>query len=85
VGKKYGLNASKLLNRTEKEIEVEISEDKTYFCSELIAACYKRIDVLPNNVSASQYLPSTFGVGKKLALKEGAKLGDELLIDFHLG
>jgi len=52
-----------LLQRVDKEIEAEILDDQTYFCSELIAACYKKIDILPSTISASQYLPS-----KKLSL-----------------
>ena len=37
-----------------------IPEQKTFFCSELTAAAHKVLDVLPKEVPASQYWPSTF-------------------------
>lgn len=34
-------------------------ENKTFFCSELVAAAYKVLGILPNEVAASQYYPGT--------------------------
>jgi len=35
-------------------------EDRTFFCSELVAACYKKIGLLPKDISAARYLPGKF-------------------------
>lgn len=57
IGKKYALNAKKLMQRKSTSIGVETPEDRTFFCSELIAACYKRMGLLPDQISSSRYLP----------------------------
>ena len=78
--------------------EDENIENRTFFCSELVAACYKKIGLLPQDVSAAQYLPGlkekfasmsnefigSFAAEKKLVLQNNAKLGDETLIDFNI-
>ena len=59
------------------------AEKKGFFCSELIAAAYVRLGLLPENVAASYYWPGNFSTEKDLPLID-ASLGDELLIDFGL-
>jgi len=82
VGKKYQLNASKLLKK--KSVTSFEDEDRTFFCSELVAACFKKIGLLPKDISAARYLPGSFSAEKKMELFCSAKLGDESLIDFEL-
>jgi len=84
VGKKYKITPTKLLKRKSTMKEDENIENRTFFCSELVAACYKKIGLLPQDVSAAQYLPGSFAAEKKLVLQNNAKLGDETLIDFNI-
>ena len=37
-----------------------IDDKKTFFCSELVAACHKVMGVLPKELASAQYWPSTF-------------------------
>jgi hypothetical protein len=59
------------------------TEKSTFFCSELVAASYKRLGLLPAKVSASQYWPGAFAADRKLKLID-AKLGGEYMIDFNI-
>jgi len=47
-GKKYSVSPSKLLKKNEDNESYE-----TFFCSELVAACYKKLGLLPSGLSAS--------------------------------
>ena len=55
--KKFSLNFSKIILKKEKI-------NDSFFCSELIAAVYKHVDLLPKNISATQYLPGSFQAKK---------------------
>ena len=35
---------------------------KSYFCSELVAACHKELGIFPQKLAASQYWPSTYAL-----------------------
>ena len=62
VGKKYKINATKILRRRSlRDASDNIKESKSYFCSELVASAYKRLGLLPEEKSASQYWPGTGG------------------------
>lgn len=53
IGLKYKLNPSKIFSKKcENDIE-NIGDDKTYFCSELVASAYKCLGILPSDVPAS--------------------------------
>jgi len=58
VGKKYGLSATKFIQNIDSPNANKVADDRTFFCSELVAACYKQINLLPSNISSGQYLPS---------------------------
>ena len=60
------------------------NEEKSFFCSELIASCYKSIGLLPTNVASAQYWPGTFAAKGKLQLSDNARLLDEQLVDFTI-
>ena len=79
LGKKYVLNARKLLQR--KSVAPTTQEEEGYFCSELVASFYKRCGLLPLDLSASQYWPPTFCQTSDLKLIDGF-LGPEMLINF---
>ncbi|CDW74624.1 UNKNOWN [Stylonychia lemnae] len=86
VGKKFKVNASKLLRKKcESDTQSVIKGDKTYFCSELVASAYKRLGILEYELAASKYWPGDFSQEngeKQVKFLNGAKLGEELLLDF---
>eukprot|EP00359_Climacostomum_virens_P008256 CAMPEP_0204904310 /NCGR_PEP_ID=MMETSP1397-20131031/4795_1 /ASSEMBLY_ACC=CAM_ASM_000891 /TAXON_ID=49980 /ORGANISM="Climacostomum Climacostomum virens, Strain Stock W-24" /LENGTH=226 /DNA_ID=CAMNT_0052073091 /DNA_START=460 /DNA_END=1140 /DNA_ORIENTATION=- len=55
-----------------------ITDRETFFCSQLVAAFYKKLKLLPTGVSACGYWPSSFSAHRKLALPEGVSLGEEM-------
>lgn len=60
-----------------------IPEEKTYFCSELTASAHKVLGVLPKDVPASQYWPSTFTksssfLNNKLVAKDSGGFYEDL-------
>jgi len=59
-------------------------EEKTYFCSELVAACLKRCGVLAGDRAACQYWPGSFSQHSRnaLPLQERAFIGEEQFITF---
>ncbi len=67
-------------------------EKRTFFCSELVAAVYKYINILPTNVSSKKYWPGNaksklknnlkinlgdFSYENNIKFLEGASLGKE--------
>ena len=60
IGKKYKLNATKILRKKYDKDSENINDDKSYFCSELVASAYKCLGLLPKDISASQYWPGNF-------------------------
>ena len=59
----YSLDLSILMKQKCDDTDDDINNipaQKTYFCSELVAACHKVLGVLPAEVPAGQYWPSTF-------------------------
>lgn len=85
--KRYSLAATKLLRKKcTNDSDITIKDDKTYFCSELVASIYKNLGLLPKEISASQYWPVSFsskGGGASMKLLEGAYLEEEKLIEFE--
>uniref|UniRef100_A0A0G4FD99 Uncharacterized protein n=1 Tax=Chromera velia CCMP2878 TaxID=1169474 RepID=A0A0G4FD99_9ALVE len=61
-------------------------ERDSYFCSELVAHCLKRLGVLEGKRSASQFFPGSFSVHcyRGLPVRDGCAIGEELWIDFSL-
>ena len=88
VGKRFKLNPVKLLRKAnERDLDHQIKEDKSFFCSELIATALKRVGLLASDVAASQYWPGYFSAenpSKAVKLQNEAYLGEEFLIDFNL-
>ena len=78
LGSPYKISAEKLLRK--KSI---LEEKEGYFCSELIAAVYKHVGLLPDELSSCQYWPSSFSSNHELLLVNGAYLGEEMKIIFN--
>jgi uncharacterized protein YycO len=53
IGLKYNLNPSKIFRKTCTTDAENINENKTYFCSELVASAYKCLGILNKEVSAT--------------------------------
>lgn len=79
---KYKLNPSKIFRKKNLYDAENIKEDKSYFCSELVASAYKCMGILPKDISASQYWPGTFSNKGKLNFLMNSKLEDEQIIEF---
>jgi len=73
---KYRLNPSKIFRKKYEQDAENITDDKSYFCSELVASAYKCLGLLPKEISASQYWPGNFSTKSGLQL-----LGDSMLED----
>jgi hypothetical protein len=53
---------------------------KNLFCSELVAATYQRLGLLPTEPPSNNYTPRDFGAEGKLPLRQGAALGEEVML-----
>jgi len=77
----YGLGATKWLRK--KSVMTETwDEQRTYFCSELVAKCLKRVGLLRPNPASCQYLPCDFSGAKSIELLEGCNFGEEVVMRF---
>lgn len=57
-----------------------IDKDRQFFCSELVAKAFKVMEIIEDdNVSSTQFYPSTFGVKHDsfLNLTPGTSIGNE--------
>ncbi|KAL4500404.1 hypothetical protein ABPG72_003355 [Tetrahymena utriculariae] len=83
LNKKYKFTLGKIMRKkTSHKEESDQNEDRTFFCSELIAACYKKLAILKEETACSSYLPGHFSLEKDLQLKNNAQLQYEQVIDF---
>ncbi len=57
-----------------------VDENRTFFCSELIANIYKRLNLLDSEISSTQYWPKNFSEKSQLNLLQGASLSREELL-----
>jgi hypothetical protein len=73
AGSPYELSLSKLARN--KSIALD---NENFFCSQLVAAFYKKLSLLPKGISSCVYWPSSFAVGNSLPLPEGVCLGEEM-------
>jgi hypothetical protein len=72
-GKQYGLNLIQFGNTA-------VEEKASFFCSELVAAFYKYMGLLPVDAKTERFFPSTFA--QKVDLENGASLSPALLLRF---
>lgn len=81
IGNKYGITPNKLMKRgTVKAKNGKfIDENRTFFCSELVAKAYKILGIIEDDSkSCSSYFPSSFSTEKNdLKFIGGASLGPE--------
>jgi len=87
LGRKYGLNISKLTKMQTMKVNKDISskeyvdDNRTFFCSELVAKAFKIIGVLKDDgQSSTQFLPGHFSSkgDQSLKLCDGVKIGPDM-------
>lgn len=67
VGLKYGLNAGKLSRQKTQHLKSTdtnemIAEDRTFFCSELLAKAFKCLGIIEDNeINCARFYPHNFG------------------------
>mmetsp|Transcript_19306 Transcript_19306/g.35560 ORF Transcript_19306/g.35560 Transcript_19306/m.35560 type:complete len:322 (-) Transcript_19306:5435-6400(-) len=80
IGLRYKLTIAKLCGSRPSRLA---SREVNYFCSELMAASFQEMGLLPDTLKPGQYLPGDFSAKRQLPLINGAQLGPELLIDLE--
>lgn len=80
-GRSYKWSFGKAM-RSQSVLEFD-NEEKTFFCSELVAAAYKHMGLLRDSVASSKYVPGSFAEKHNLLLMKGASLGSEELVVFE--
>lgn len=83
IGKKYSLAPSKFFRKKSLYHE-KVEDDQTFFCSELVAASYKRLGLIQKDVPSSSFFPADFSMSTKLELLKGARLRHEQVVNFML-
>ena len=82
--KEYGFSLGKLLRSNEIVCENEQEEkDRTYFCSELIAALYKQLGLFEPKKPSSSYIPKDFTDKGSLNMINNTALEPERRILFN--
>jgi hypothetical protein len=71
VGHSYSINPfKKRIKNHESDDDADIPEDKTFFCSELMAKAFKRFGIIKNDkTSCSKYFPVHFSTKSENFLK----------------
>lgn len=60
IGTKYGLNPLDLVITKDDDVAGQNGDDRTFFCSQLVAQCLKQLELINNNSSSSKFLPVHF-------------------------
>ena len=61
LGNDYGLTLNKLVNRKKTEVAYTKDENRTYFCSELIAKAFKLAGVIQSDdIPSTKFFPVNF-------------------------
>lgn len=68
-----------------RNVKEHPEKKKGYFCSELVASIFKRMNVILDNKLSSRYYPGDFEAKyEKFEYINDAYLDKEMLIDFYL-
>merc|ERR1712008_532248 len=77
-GRNYGFNPIDLMR---KDSAMDLyDEQRTFFCSELVAKAFKEIGCLRDEFASSQYFPCHFQASKGLKLLKGCSFSNEMEI-----
>jgi hypothetical protein len=80
AGRPYELTIEKL-TKTQSEVN---SDYKDFFCSQLVAAFYKKLDLLPEEISACSYWPTSFASCRSLSMQPGTGLSEEMEVSLSV-
>ena len=82
IGKPYETNKKDMVRACFPGCENTIDDQSSYFCSELVAAAYQEVGILPQQPPASNYLPLDFGSVKRgaLPLQGTAQLSPKVVV-----
>ncbi len=84
IGNKYGISSSKILFTKRESIKPKkgayIDEDRTFFCSELVAKAYKVLEIMGDDKPSSAFYPGSFSAKGDVKLLPHASLGPEHII-----
>jgi hypothetical protein len=71
-----------MVKKGDRPSENLVEEDRTFFCSELVAKCYKVCGIMaPTDEASSNFLPIDFtSQGTRLKLVPNASLSNEMNI-----
>jgi len=75
--RKYKINVGQIIMRQPSMDYRDPS--RTYFCSSLVAKCYKEIDILPPQIQSHQYMPKHFAeIDSCIGFMKGCELENEV-------
>ena len=79
IGKMYDFSLKKMFKRVSLEEDPDSIDKKSnknnYFCSELVAALYKYINILDKRKSSTQYWPGSFEEDEEIQFIETLEFG----------
>ncbi len=81
VGRKYGFWNPAALYRKKSLLSVD-DPDRSFFCSELVAAAFKQVGLLRQNQASCTYFPGSFSEYSGMQLLQGAFFGKEVEVIF---
>lgn len=84
LGKGFEISLDKLFQfKSSLQRSDELEENKTYFCSELVARLYKELGLFDSEKASTSYYPVDFSDKVKLKFaKPGVSLSNEIIISF---
>jgi hypothetical protein len=81
-GRPYEKDTIELINAAYDGPFGENIEDlSSLFCSELVAAAYQELKLLPRTKAANEYTPADFSTENKNLALRGARLSDEIFVE----
>jgi len=82
VGKPYEQHRGEMVKACFPGCSNDVGDDSSLFCSELVAAAYQAVGLLPASPAASNYLPADFSTLKKerLPFLNGASLSERIVV-----
>jgi len=78
----YSVRPAKLLARKPNRCNDPFDQERTFFCSELLAEMYQQVGLLKSELIASSYWPNSWTENFGLRLLKNCRLGPEIKIDF---
>lgn len=83
IGSPYGINPIKLGRRGTITVDSAKDNKRSYFCSELVAAVYRRIGLIETSKSCARFYPADFAANGDIeqVISANFSLGPEIAVD----